>query len=232
MLKTIELWLFTFGYLAQHIGSGILIYKIRRLGSIDGVCIDTQIIFFIASVCRFIWVFDTRLTALPLVYVELFASVAISVYIVYLCYRLKDLLYVDVSPPFKWPIVIAVCFVLALLFHPGKKNIFSFQLNMQVLVAFSIYLESAGLLPQLFLLRKVGDVGGVTRHYIFSLAISRLIRLFFWICEYMLGNVFFSLMIADFIHCVLLADFTYYYFKSMKSGQPILIFSTKQKQKM
>jgi len=38
---TMELWLFTLGYLVQHIGTGLLLWKVYKQKSVYGISIDT-----------------------------------------------------------------------------------------------------------------------------------------------------------------------------------------------
>jgi ER lumen protein retaining receptor len=64
-------------------------------------------------------------------------------------------------------------------------------------------------------MRKAKEVEGLKSHYIALMGIGRLIRLFFWIVMYLDGDTFGYLIIADLLHAILLADFAYYYFKSI-----------------
>ncbi len=81
----IELWLFILSYLAHHSGNALLLYKIIKKKSIDGICIDTQIMFLIGALFRIIWTADSKLFSIPIIWVELPASICIHSYILYLC---------------------------------------------------------------------------------------------------------------------------------------------------
>ena len=48
----LELWLFLLSYVAHHGGNAVLLYKIQKKKSIDGICIDTQVMFLIGAVLR------------------------------------------------------------------------------------------------------------------------------------------------------------------------------------
>jgi ER lumen protein retaining receptor len=229
-VSTAVLWLFSIGYICQNIGSGIMIYKIKKQHSIYGVSIDTQICLLLASLSRILWFGETKLTSIPLAWLDLLLSILMTSYIVFTCIKKKDALYTEVSKPFKFYILFTVCCVLAFLFHPGKKN--KYYLSSQMFVAFTIYMEAIALIPQLVMLRKDGDIGGLTTHYIFSLAMARLFRLIFWVMMHLNGDTFYSLLIADLIHCILLGDFVYRYLKSIKEGRSVLILNQKQKYKL
>ena len=62
----------------------------------------------------------------------------------------------------------------------------------------------------------------MTGHYCFCLGVSRFLRLIFWVLMYLQGDHFIYLIAADLVHTVLLADFTYYYIKSLR-GESILL---------
>ena len=76
-----------------------------------------------------------------------------------------------------------------------------------------MYMEAIGLLPQIYLIRKHKEVEAMTGHYMFCLAVSRFLRLIFWLQMYLKGDSFLYLVIADLIHTILLSDFTYFYVK-------------------
>jgi ER lumen protein retaining receptor len=84
-------------------------------------------------------------------------------------------------------------------------------------------MECVGLLPQFLVMRKASEVEGMTSHYLACLGISRLIRLCFWIVMYLEGDTFGYLIIADLLHTVLLAEFAFYYARSIRSGKPLLL---------
>eukprot|EP00357_Protocruzia_adherens_P014358 CAMPEP_0115004286 /NCGR_PEP_ID=MMETSP0216-20121206/19105_1 /TAXON_ID=223996 /ORGANISM="Protocruzia adherens, Strain Boccale" /LENGTH=256 /DNA_ID=CAMNT_0002370231 /DNA_START=27 /DNA_END=797 /DNA_ORIENTATION=- len=215
------LWIFTLGYLAQSFASGILIYKIQKTKSIDGLSIDTQLLFLVGALSRCVWVWDTRLTSIFLIWFELVCAVILSIYIIFLCRKYAYTAIIKVDGPLQWPYILAGCLILCFFFHPGSKN--DYYVTIQMLVSLSMFLEAAGLMPQLYLMRKIGEVEGLTSHYIFALGVARFLRLIFWVSMYMQGETFIYLILADLLHTILLADFTYYYFRSIKSGTPLLI---------
>jgi ER lumen protein retaining receptor len=72
------------------------------------------------------------------------------------------------------------------------------------------------------LIRNLEEVEIMTGHYMFCLAVSRFLRLIFWVMLYYQGDSFVYLIVADLIHTLLLADFSYYYLKYSR-GPSILL---------
>lgn len=73
--------------------------------------------------------------------------------------------------------LIGPAFVLSLIFNEKFSLV-------EVLWAFSIYLESVAILPQLFMIQKTGEAESITSHYLFCLGIYRGLYLFNWIYRY------------------------------------------------
>ena len=209
--------MFTLGYLCQVAGSVLLIRKIRRKKNTEGLSFDTQICYLIGSIARIVWVNKTRLSKHYLVWLELLISIGIAAYTVYLFIKYKDREAVPVNNPFKLPYLLIATVVLSYFFHPGKRDAY-----MQMLVSFTIFLEAMGMVPQIYTMRKLKTVEVTIGHYVFSLALSRVFRLIFWIISYVDGVAFGYLIIADLVHTVFLADFVYFYLRT-KPGTPILL---------
>ena len=92
--------------------------------------------------------FDTQLTTLTLACLEIVVAVTLHSFIVYLCYKYKDSMYKGIK--FVWlrsPVLILICFLLSLIFHPGSPGAYYFTL--QMLVSFTIFLEGVAMIPQL-----------------------------------------------------------------------------------
>ena len=214
------LLLFNFGYIAQLVGNYFLIQKIRKQKNIEGLSFETQIIYLIGALVRCVWVFETRLTNTFTVWLELLLSVGSSLYLIYLFWRYKESKFDQVQNPFKFVYLLIASVILSFFFHPGSKGDYYF--SMQMLVSFTMYFEACGLLPQIYILRKMREVEINLGHYMFCLALSRFIRILFWIMMHIGGDSFLYLMIADLIHTLLLGDFVYFYLKR-QTGQPLLL---------
>ncbi|CAG9319051.1 unnamed protein product [Blepharisma stoltei] len=215
------LWLFTLGYLFQSLANGILIYTISKQKSIYGLSVDSQWLFLFATLARCIWIFDTRLTSLPLASFELVINVLLGVICCYLSTKYSHTSIFQTPKYLSAYAITGACAVLCFLFHPGEKN--QYFLTVQMLVSFTMFMECAGLLPQFVMMRKSKEVEIKTGHYLMCLAVARVFRLIFWVQLYMDGYTFGYLIIADLIHTILLSDFAIFYIKSMRSGKSILL---------
>ena len=216
----IGLWFFILGYISQLVATSILIFKISKQKSIFGLCWDTQLIFLFGSISRCIWQHNTRLKNIPLHYIELYSNVGLLVVSLYLSYLYR---YTSVHKPFKysrWNYLLGICGILAFFFHPGSKN--EYYLSGQMLVSFTMFTESAGLIPQLLVMRKAKEIEVMTGRYVLCLGVARFFRLLFWIMMFLTNELFFSLIAADLIHCFVLIDFSFVYFKNIRSGKLIL----------
>lgn len=127
----------------------------------------------------------------------------------------------------KSPFLIAICFILCMIFHPGSKGEFFFTL--QMFVSFTIFLEGLALLPQLYHLRTSKDPEGLTSTYLYLLGASRLVRVFFWIAMITNNDTFWYLIVADVLHNVLLIAFFFFFRKTSKSKEDILGYSDRSK---
>ena len=61
---SLQLYLFVAGYIMEHIGNGIMIYKLRKQKSMYGLSIDTQLCLLASTIARVFWMMDTQLTKL------------------------------------------------------------------------------------------------------------------------------------------------------------------------
>lgn len=208
-----DVLLFILGYLVQCCAACLLFYKIHAQKSIYGLSIDTQICFAIANVSRCIWTLETRLIENSVAYVEIVASTIISFALWFYCYKFRHT--TTNNPPWfmTTPIMCAVAGVAAFFFHPSDNWI-----SMQILVAFTMYLEALALVPQLYLMKKMLDVEPITSHYVGLLVCSRVIRMCFWGRLFWLGEHFLQLFVADILHTLCAADYLYLWVRKLKSG--------------
>ena len=218
----LSLWLFTLSYLAQGVGSFILAYKIHSKNASFGVSIDTQLMLFVATAVRWIWIFDTDLIKLPFALAELVFSMIMSMYLVYKTISLRDPVYTELKGYVNSKSLGLLWAVASTLVQYGDDSYFFFC------IAFTIFLESVALLPQLQHLNRDGDVGGLTSNYLFWLSLSRAIRLVFWVIMWERGDSYISLMLADLLHWILLGNFVLKYIQSLGNVSPILAMTTRK----
>lgn len=217
----IVLLIFISGYFFQMIATSLLIFKMFKQKSIYGLCWDTQLIFLFGSISRCFWLEDTRLKNLPFAHLELYSNTILLCISVFFCYKFRYTAVHKAPTYLNWYSLVGICAVLAFFFHPGNKNKYYF--SMQIFVSFTMYSESAGLLPQFIVMRKAKEVEAMTGKYLMFLGLARLCRLIFWIQMYLDGATFLSLIIADLVHSIILADFSIIYFKSIHQGKKLLL---------
>lgn len=126
------------------------------------------------------------------------------------------------------------CLLIALLFHPSLNN----EMFSDVCWTLSMYLESVALFPQLYMFQKQateegGVVENLTSHMVFALGFSRVFEFTFWVTSFHelhhhSGSAIsgYLVLLAQIAHIGIMADFFYYYFKSVSVGQPMELPTT------
>lgn len=113
------------------------------------------------------------------------------------------------------------CFACAVIFHPhlNRRPVFD------TLWAFSLYVDMVAMMPQLWMIAKVGvqsHVEALNAHYIAAMAASRSVSMYFWSVGYRefapKSGAFnydgWAVMAAQMIGAILMLDFLYFYFKA------------------
>lgn len=91
--------------------------------------------------------------------------------------------------------------MLALLFNYGYNLL-------ELCWAFSIYLESVAILPQLFMLQRTGEAETITTHYLFALGAYRALYIPNWIYRYFAESLIDPIsVVAGLVQTGLYADF-------------------------
>ena len=210
---------FAMGYMMQFVGQAFLVRGIIKSCSIDGLNLDGQIMLMISTLCRVFWFMDTSLYELKLVIVEVAVSIAIQGYILYLFYKHRHSQYLKIKSFLNIYTLLPSCFLLSFLMNPSESW---FSLN-DILISFSFYLESLAMLPQIYQINKLRQVDVRIGNYLTSLAFARLIRIIFWLRYAQNGEYFLSLLFADILHTLVLADFLWLYLKNKSKSNMIII---------
>lgn len=83
----------------------------------------------------------------------------------------------------------------------------------EILWAFSIWLESVAILPQLFMLQRTGEAETITTHYLFALGLYRALYIPNWLYRYFAeGYVDQIAWVAGVVQTVLYSDFFWIYY--------------------
>ena len=209
------LYLFEGGYLFQHAATLFQILKMTKRNNSECVSLETNILFLIGTISRIIWIPQSSLSDIYITYIEILLAIITLSYVIYLYQKNKVRNFysneIKLPPYLKLYILIPLISVLSFFFNPGDS-----YFTDQIFVAFGMFSESFGLLPQLYIIRKSKDSGDLSELYVVFLAIARFLRLFFWIAMFIQGGRFFSLIVADIIHFLALFNFVYNVIKNWR----------------
>jgi len=92
----------------------------------------------------------------------------------------------------------------------------------EILWAFSIWLESVAILPQLFMLQRTGEAETITTHYLFALGLYRALYIPNWIYRYFSEehhHVDWIAVVAGIIQTILYSDFFWIYYNKVLKGK-------------
>jgi len=152
---------------------------------------------------------------------------ALTAYLVYLMRVQYASSFSAESDTFKDIWILGPCAVLGLVVHPSvTANYF-----INVLWAFSTYLEAVALLPQLFVFHSASrTVDNMTSLWIVSLFLSRLLECVFWIMALFFrgyGRIWSSIVwyviVTELVHTLLLFDFVRNFYKCYQQGMSMLL---------
>ncbi|EFX88165.1 ER lumen protein-retaining receptor-like [Daphnia pulex] len=201
------------GDLSHLLAIVILLLKIWKSRSCAGISGKSQFLFAL--------VYTTRYLDLLTNYVSLYNSfmkvvfIAASYGTLYLMYVKFRATYDRNHDTFRVELLLIPVAALALLFN----HEFSV---MEVLWAFSIYLEAVAILPQLFMVSKTGEAESITSHYLFALGSYRALYILNWIYRYY-GESFqdWIAVVAGIVQTILYCDFFYLYITKVLKGKKL-----------
>ncbi|KAF1961386.1 ER lumen protein retaining receptor [Byssothecium circinans] len=204
------------GDLSHLLSILILLHKMKTSSSASGISFKSQFLYLIVYVTRYIdliWTFYNPNALYNTVFKIIFIST--SAYTVYL--MLND--YKPTHDPnldtFKVQYLIGASAVMAILF-PYR---YTFT---EILWAFSIWLESVAILPQLFMLQRTGEAETITTHYLFALGAYRALYIPNWLYRYFAEVPRFYdpiAVIAGIIQTILYSDFFWIYYTKVIQGK-------------
>lgn len=236
-------FLMTYGAMARMFGFGILNFKIFTSKAATGISAKSLQLYAIVFLCRLSSIIRHE-GYLPydksgdwLYHFIEFGSMSFSVSALYTSLSLyKDSYQPDadkfgefnVPPGYGAVYLGGPIFLIACLIHPSlNSDWFS-----DVAWTYSMYLESAALIPQLYMFQKQknGVVDLLTAHFVAALGLGRVLEFSFWAYSYQeLSNSSGSnlpgiiALLAQFIQLVLMIDFFWYYFKAVKNATPFVL---------
>jgi len=188
----------------------ILLVKIYKTKSAAGISFKTQVLYVVVFCTRYLDIFTNFVSLYNTIMKIFFISSAI--YIVYLMKVKYQATWQPSLDTFKVEYLVIPSAVLALIIN-HKFTI------MEVLWAFSIYLESVAILPQLFQLQRTGEAESITSHYLFALGGYRALYIFNWIYRYFAEGFYdWIAIIAGIVQTLLYSDFLYLYITKVVRG--------------
>ncbi|PPD86221.1 hypothetical protein GOBAR_DD16808 [Gossypium barbadense] len=157
------------------------------------------------------------------------ATLATTLWVIYMIrFKLKSS-YMEDKDNFAIYYVVIPCAVLALFIHPSTSH----NLMNRIFWAFCVYLEAVSVLPQLQVMQNTKIVEPFTAHYVFALGVARFLSCAHWVLQVLdsRGHLLVALgyglwpsmvLISEIVQTFILADFCYYYIKSVFGGQLVL----------
>lgn len=213
---------------AVHVaGIMVLIYKLTTHKTCSGLSLKTQeltaIFLAVRLYCSFLMEGDIH-TVLD------FASLVSTLWVIYMirC-KLKSTYDEELDDMPIYYLVIPSA-ILAILVHPYTQH----ARISRMLWAFCVYSESVSVLPQLRLMQNAKMVEPFTAHYVFALGVARFLGCAHWIIQvyetsgkylFLVGSGYLWLpmiLISETVQTFILADFCYYYIKSVMNGQLLM----------
>ncbi|KAM3190171.1 hypothetical protein ACQJBY_068399 [Aegilops geniculata] len=218
--------LFVAAEAAHALGIAVLIYKLTKEKTCAGLSLKSQdltaLFLAVRLYCSFVMEYDIH-TILDS------ATLVATLFVIYMIrFRLRSTYMLD-KDNFALYYVVVPCCVLAFIAHPSTSHI---MIN-RICWAFCVYLEAVSVLPQLRLMQNTKIVEPFTAHYVFALGVARFLSCAHWVLQVLdtrgrlltaLGYGFWPSMVllSEIVQTFILADFCYYYVKSLAGGQLVL----------
>ncbi|EPY37808.1 ER lumen protein retaining receptor [Angomonas deanei] len=186
----------------------VLLTKMLRQRSAAGISLKSMFLFALVYSTRYIDLFLSFISVYNTVMKIIFLCV--SWYVVFLI-KYKNpwkATYDRDNDTFRIQYLIGACFILGLCFHRKPRLGFF----VEVLWAFSQYLEAVAILPQIFLLQYTERYEALTSHYLFTLGLYRAFYLIHWFVRYLNYGKFNAVsVVAGLVQTILYVDFFHKY---------------------
>lgn len=218
--------LFVAAEAVHAVGIAVLIYKLTKEKTCAGLSLKSQectaLFLAVRLYCSFVMEYDIH-TILDT------ATLATTLWVIYMMrFKLRST-YMEDKDNFANYCVVVPCAILAALVHPSTVH----NIINRVSWAFCVYLESVSVLPQLRVMQNTKIVEPFTAHYVFALGVARFLSCAHWILQVLdtrgrlltaLGRGLWPPMVllSEVVQTFILADFCYYYVKSLVGGQLVL----------
>jgi len=231
----------TLSALVQCLGVCFLCMQVILSGSAEGISARSVILDIVAVVFRLsstLWLNGYLPVDASGDYLYQAIDVCSLLLMVWLLHRvlvIKRRTYLETEDSFNiGPMVLAALF-LATLFHGDMDDRPLFDIFWMT----GLFTSVVAVMPQLWLIMQTGGkADAMTCHYIAALALSRILSgLFMWEARYDItcnewimkgfSHGIVAILVAHLIHLLLVADFAYYYVRSLMQNGPMLPISMK-----
>ncbi|KAG2580537.1 ER lumen protein-retaining receptor erd-2.2-like [Panicum virgatum] len=218
--------LFVAAEAAHALGIAVLIYKLTKEKTCAGLSLKSQdltaLFLAVRLYCSFVMEYDIH-TILDT------ATLAATLFVIYMIrFKLRSTYMLD-KDNFKLYYVVVPCAVLTFIAHPTTSH----NIVNRLCWAFCVYLEAVSVLPQLRLMQNTKIVEPFTAHYVFALGVARFLSCAHWVLQVLdtRGRLLTALgyglwpsmvLLSEIVQTFILADFCYYYVKSVFGGQLVL----------
>lgn len=198
----------------------ILIIKLKKSKNCIGVSCRMQELYLIVFLCRYIDLFYTFVSVYNTVMkITFISTITYTIYLIRFKLPISQTYNRKVDNFKSEKYLIAPCIVLGLL--TCKKFRF-----LEILWAFSIWLESVAIIPQLVLLEKQREVENITSHYVITMGLYRAFYIFNWIYRYFFDQKAYINIVAwigGLIQTLLYIDFFYYFAMAKWYGKKLVL---------
>ncbi|XP_010696253.2 uncharacterized protein LOC104908797 [Beta vulgaris subsp. vulgaris] len=222
-----QTYLFVASQVAHFTGILLLIYKLTITKTCSGLSLKSQELTAIFLGLRIL----SSLGFLRDVHVLIDSlTLLCTLWVIYMMrFKLKDT-YMKELDNLPLYYVLVPCAIVAVIGHPGLKA----SLVLGFVFVYYMTVEAVSVLPQLHLIQNAKMVEPFTSHYVFALGISRFFSCANWInliidsrgaflTQIGSGHLYILVaLLAEVVQTFILADFCYYYVKSVMEGRRMM----------
>ncbi|KAA0063285.1 hypothetical protein IC582_007266 [Cucumis melo] len=218
--------LFVAAEAVHAIGISVLIYKLMKERTCAGLSLKSQeltaLFLAVRLYCSFVMEYDIH-TLLDT------ATLVTTLWVIYMIrFKLRSS-YMEDKDNFPIYYVAVPCALLSFVIHPTTVH----NIINRIAWAFCVYLEAVSVLPQLRVMQNTKIVEPFTAHYVFALGVARFLSCAHWVLQVLdtRGRLLTALgyglwpsmvLLSEIVQTFILADFCYYYVKSLVGGQLVL----------
>ncbi|KAJ8772734.1 hypothetical protein K2173_027911 [Erythroxylum novogranatense] len=218
--------LFVAAEAVHAIGISVLIYKLMKEKTCAGLSLKSQeltaLFLAVRLYCSFVMEYDIH-TLLDS------ATLLTTLWVIYtIRFKLRSS-YMEDKDNFALYLLVVPCLVLSLIIHPATAH----HIVNRICWAFCVYLEAVSVLPQLRVMQNTKIVEPFTAHYVFALGVARFLSCAHWVLQVLdtRGRLLTALgyglwpsmvLLSEIVQTFILADFCYYYIKSVFGGHLVL----------